>query len=282
MTTPNERTRAVIQTQAFLLDIHQDPSLPEAIRQEAKRLLRHYPSRGEMQRAGELEEHASEGTLFSPLLCSATAARASWAPCSQLPKADPKLLQERSTQKAPKGAEHVEAKWPAWLDSDDISEDAFTNGDRPLDRLKGTVRRYDRPFEPTGVADGDVHDNAAISAVVTRTVPNIAAEWGLSHCEMAALLGMEEAEYRSWSDAPGQAALDPDQIERASFVLGIYKALALLFPSPERQRRWLQQPNQGAPFQGDAPLDRLRHGGVEGLRTVRGHLDAVCQDGFRD
>lgn len=72
MTTPFERTRAVIQAHAFLIEITQDLSLPEAIRQEAWRLLRHYPSQEEMLLAGKLEERAGEGTLLSPLFSSAT------------------------------------------------------------------------------------------------------------------------------------------------------------------------------------------------------------------
>lgn len=70
MTTPLERTRAVIQARAFLVEIGQDLSLPEVIRQEAHRLLRHYPSREEILLAGKLEESADEGALFMPLFCS--------------------------------------------------------------------------------------------------------------------------------------------------------------------------------------------------------------------
>ncbi|MBN3471701.1 hypothetical protein G0D98_25450 [Pseudomonas savastanoi pv. phaseolicola] len=48
MTTPNERTRAVIQTGEFLLELSQDSSLPERIRRDAKFLLRHYPDQFQM------------------------------------------------------------------------------------------------------------------------------------------------------------------------------------------------------------------------------------------
>lgn len=55
MTTPHERTRAVIETRAFLEEL-QDTSmhaeLPEAIRLEARRLLRHYPSNSDMRLVG--------------------------------------------------------------------------------------------------------------------------------------------------------------------------------------------------------------------------------------
>jgi len=46
MTTPRERTRALLQTKEFLgelADSDQTPGVPEEIRRQAKFLLRHYP-----------------------------------------------------------------------------------------------------------------------------------------------------------------------------------------------------------------------------------------------
>lgn len=56
MSMPNERTRAVIQTGEFLLELSRDPSLPERIRRDAKFLLRHYPDQFQMLLAGRIEE----------------------------------------------------------------------------------------------------------------------------------------------------------------------------------------------------------------------------------
>lgn len=47
MTIPTERTRAVLQTEQFLtslLDPKETPRVPKSIRQQAKALLRHYPT----------------------------------------------------------------------------------------------------------------------------------------------------------------------------------------------------------------------------------------------
>ncbi len=44
MTTNTERTRSMIQTGAFLKELRQDPTLPDHIRKEADRLVRHYPA----------------------------------------------------------------------------------------------------------------------------------------------------------------------------------------------------------------------------------------------
>ncbi|WP_122318882.1 BPSL0761 family protein, partial [Pseudomonas savastanoi] len=65
MTTPNERTRAVIQTGEFLLELSQDSSLPERIRRDAKFLLRHYPDQFQMLLAERIEECSDP--LISPM-----------------------------------------------------------------------------------------------------------------------------------------------------------------------------------------------------------------------
>ena len=53
MTLPDERYRAVVQTQRFLLRILTTPRVPKAVKDEARACLRHYPSDYEMQRAAE-------------------------------------------------------------------------------------------------------------------------------------------------------------------------------------------------------------------------------------
>ena len=65
MTMPNERTRAVIQTGKFLLELSRDSSLPERIRRDAKFLLRHYPDQFQVLLAGRIEEGSD--ALLSPM-----------------------------------------------------------------------------------------------------------------------------------------------------------------------------------------------------------------------
>lgn len=71
MTMPHERTRSVIQTRDFLVELSRDPSLPERIRRDAKFLLRHYPTRGDMVTAGRIEEHTNSlAGLLEPVFSS--------------------------------------------------------------------------------------------------------------------------------------------------------------------------------------------------------------------
>lgn len=54
MTLPDERYRAVIWTELFLKDIcnpSKTPRVPKHVREQARSLLRHYPSTWDMNRA---------------------------------------------------------------------------------------------------------------------------------------------------------------------------------------------------------------------------------------
>ena len=63
MTMPSERTRSIIQTREFLVDLSRDKTLPEALRTEARRLLRHYPTADEVLLAGKVEEQREDGRI---------------------------------------------------------------------------------------------------------------------------------------------------------------------------------------------------------------------------
>ena len=53
MTLPDERYRAVVQTQRFLLKLLTTPRIPKAVKDEARWCLRHYPSDWDMKQAAE-------------------------------------------------------------------------------------------------------------------------------------------------------------------------------------------------------------------------------------
>lgn len=76
MTLPFERTRAVIQTRSFLAELSRDAAMPEAVRAEARRLLRHYPSEMDVLLAGKLEELQASTTHLGAVFSSS--AEADW------------------------------------------------------------------------------------------------------------------------------------------------------------------------------------------------------------
>jgi hypothetical protein len=64
MTVPYERTNAVINTEQFLYDLcdsKKTPRVPKSVRQEAHRLLRHYPSQYEMNMIADREDSMQFG-----------------------------------------------------------------------------------------------------------------------------------------------------------------------------------------------------------------------------
>lgn len=67
MTLPHERTRSVIQTESFLVELSRNIDLPEELRLEAKRLLRHYPSADQVMRVGRIEQCLHELEKDRPL-----------------------------------------------------------------------------------------------------------------------------------------------------------------------------------------------------------------------
>ena len=63
MTVPVERTNAVINTEMFLRDLLNPkvtPRVPKAIREQAYRLLRHYPSQYDMGTIADREDGKEE------------------------------------------------------------------------------------------------------------------------------------------------------------------------------------------------------------------------------
>lgn len=63
MTLPDERYRAVLAAEQFLqdlLDSKKTPKVPRAVRDRARSVLRHYPSRYDMDRAATVADHIFE------------------------------------------------------------------------------------------------------------------------------------------------------------------------------------------------------------------------------
>jgi len=53
MTLPDERYRAVVQTEKFLKEILSTPRVPKAIKDRARSCLRHYPSEYDMKKTAQ-------------------------------------------------------------------------------------------------------------------------------------------------------------------------------------------------------------------------------------
>jgi len=67
--------------------------------------------------------------------------------------------------------------------------------------------------------------------------------------------------------------LDQDKLTRISLLLGIFKALNVLY-SRKLADAWVNLPNSNPMFKGEAPLGYMVRGGVPSLMRVRQLLDA--------
>ena len=102
---------------------------------------------------------------------------------------------------------------------------------------------------------------------------NIFSLWRLTGQQQMMLLGLSnEKTLYNWKNQPEKAKLTRDCLERASYILGIYRALQVLFPDEAQSDRWLHIPNDNPLFGGTAPLDKMLEGLVVDLAVVRDHL----------
>ena len=99
--------------------------------------------------------------------------------------------------------------------------------------------------------------------------------WGLTVAQAMILLGVtSRSTYMSWK-ARAPARLAPDTMERISYLLGIHKALRILFSRNEQSvREWVKAPNSNPLFGGRPALERMLSGRVADLYDVRRFLDA--------
>lgn len=111
-----------------------------------------------------------------------------------------------------------------------------------------------------------------------RTFLNIADEWGLTEEERLKILGFPaRSTYFNWvKKARGHETvlLPVDTLLRLSGVLGIYKALGILFEQKADQVGWLRGPHGATLFGNNPPMDLVTSGTPDGIMMVRRYLDA--------
>lgn len=119
---------------------------------------------------------------------------------------------------------------------------------------------------------------ADLSGPALRSFFRLAEAWQLRGAEQLTLLGdPPESTFYKWKrEQNGQ--LSRDTLERISYLLGIFKALQILFPDPAQADAWLRKPNQASLFGGHSALDRMLSGNVSDLYVVRQYLDAQRGD----
>lgn len=114
-------------------------------------------------------------------------------------------------------------------------------------------------------------DDPRVSAVAKKTFFRIMERWGATGEQAQVLLGNpSRSTFYSWKKGEG-GKLSRDAFERVSYVIGIYKALQILFPDEVLADAWVTKHNLA--FGGRSALDRMTAGNIGDLQAVRAYLD---------
>ncbi|MGO4352820.1 antitoxin Xre-like helix-turn-helix domain-containing protein [Rhizobium sp. RAF36] len=106
-----------------------------------------------------------------------------------------------------------------------------------------------------------------------RTVMNIFDRWGVSDVDAATILGgISPKTYRRWKD-DDYGRVNRDLADRMSNILGIHKALRIIFAEPQTGYAWVDAKNSG--FAGLSALDVMKRGSMEDIMRIRRYLDSV-------
>ncbi|GAB1583926.1 antitoxin Xre-like helix-turn-helix domain-containing protein [Phyllobacterium phragmitis] len=121
-----------------------------------------------------------------------------------------------------------------------------------------------RDFSPAPVTDEE-------AGAMFRAALNLFRLWEITDEQAAVLLDMPVRTYRRWK-AGDLGRMDRDTKARLSNLMGIHKALRLIFREPQRGYAWIKAPN-GA-FSERSALDIMLGGELTDLMRVRRYLDA--------
>jgi len=121
-----------------------------------------------------------------------------------------------------------------------------------------------RDFTPQPITDDE-------AAAMYRAAVNLFRLWNLTDEQAAILLDLPVRTYRRWK-AGEIGRVDRDGKARLSNIMGIHKALRIVFREPQRGYAWIEAPN--AAFGGRAARDVMLGGELTDLMRVRRYLDA--------
>ena len=109
------------------------------------------------------------------------------------------------------------------------------------------------------------------ASAMFRAVLNLFGKWELTDEQAATLLDMPVRSYRRWK-AEGAGRVSRDGAARLSNLMGIHKALRIIFSEAQRGYAWIKASN--AAFGGASALDVMLGGELTDIMRVRRYLDA--------
>ena len=112
-----------------------------------------------------------------------------------------------------------------------------------------------------------------LSPVAARAFFSIVSHWKVRDEDARNLLGgISNGSFYTLKRSPAKT-LDQDKLTRISLLIGIFKALNILF-STKLADAWIQLPNSNSMFAGETPLAYMKKGGLPAMIRVRQLLDS--------
>ncbi|MGO1749645.1 MAG: antitoxin Xre-like helix-turn-helix domain-containing protein [Marinobacter sp.] len=121
-------------------------------------------------------------------------------------------------------------------------------------------------------AEGD--REAEKGRVALKGFFRVTEEWGCSAEERAKLLGGPSRTTLYNYSKLNPTKLSNDTMERISYMLGIYKALQVLYPTHERANRRIRLKTTEVPFCGKSAMEFMTQGSMMNLMMTRQYFDA--------
>jgi hypothetical protein len=129
-------------------------------------------------------------------------------------------------------------------------------------------------YEPSPLVDLSAKaERERLSPSAIKAFFNIMAKWEVRDEDARALLGgVSNGQFYEMKKKP-ERTLDADALTRASYLVGVFKALNILYSS-KLADAWVQRPNANRIFGGQTALAYMIKGGLPAMQTVRRLLDA--------
>jgi uncharacterized protein (DUF2384 family) len=143
-------------------------------------------------------------------------------------------------------------------------------------RHPGSLAYPDTHYAPPVLPDlSRLDERRRLSPAAMKALFKIVDRWNVSDEDARQLLGgISNGSYYQLKANPGSTkTLDQDRLERISYLIGIFKALNILY-SQRLADQWMRLPNTNPIFAGRTPLDYILRGGQRAMDTVRRLLDA--------
>lgn len=116
-------------------------------------------------------------------------------------------------------------------------------------------------------------DRERLSPSALKAFFKIAERWDIRDEDARALLGgLSNGPYYKWKKDQNRT-LDADRLTRISYLVGIFKALNILY-GEQLADEWVRLANSNRIFGGQTPLAYMTAGGVPAMQIVRRLLDA--------